>query len=86
MVLLLLGLCLYDIVAVFITPYFTNVRGDGGRRGGEEEEGGGGREEDGGRMREEACWIRSSEFFLAVGQYIHSYFPRVSHNFGNSFM
>ena len=35
MVLLLLGLCLYDIVAVFITPYFTAVRGEGGREGGE---------------------------------------------------
>ena len=36
-VLLLVGLCLYDIIAVFITPYFTKVgRGREGGGGGEE--------------------------------------------------
>ena len=45
-VLLLVGLCLYDIIAVFITPYFTKVgRGREGGGGGEERRRRGGEEE-----------------------------------------
>ena len=65
--LLLAVLCLYDIAAVFITPYFTMVGGREGRDGGEGREGEGGEEKweewrEGGREKclesREICPVR----------------------------